>query len=172
MPPWSQVVIKRPAYAWSCMPCWHQDPRYLYMHSIDLVWPNALDCIAGSAWNQINRNSTNGLVPVCSNSSALEMELLQFCTKPSIYFLQENAITCPEMGWYCQHQPHSSTVLECVLNYWLFYIKKNIDVFGISWHWCDPDLIHWGWETHICIGNLTNIGSDDNPLSDSMLKYC
>ena len=30
----------------------------------------------------------NGLVQDCSNSSALAMELLQFCTKPSIYFLQ------------------------------------------------------------------------------------
>ena len=28
----------------------------------------------------------DGLVHVCSNSSALAMELLQFCTKPSIYY--------------------------------------------------------------------------------------
>ena len=40
-------------------------------------------------------------------------------------------------------------------------------------------LTHWGRVTHICVGNLTIIGSDNglslvgaNPLAESMLEYC
>ena len=37
--------------------------------------------------NEISENpkALNGLVQDCSNSSALAMELLQFCTKPSCF---------------------------------------------------------------------------------------
>ena len=37
---------------------------------------------------QSRANKIDGLVQDCSNSSALAMELLQFCTKPSKYELE------------------------------------------------------------------------------------
>ena len=40
----------------------------------------------GSMHSQV-RHESNGLVQDCSNSSALAMELLQSCTKPSKYHL-------------------------------------------------------------------------------------
>ena len=52
--------------------------------------------------------------------------------------------------------------------------------------WSEPCLTHWGRVTHICVGNLTIIGSDNGlspgrrqaispgakPLSKQMLEYC
>ena len=34
---------------------------------------------------QVTEHSMDGLVQDCNNSSALAMELLQSCTKPSVY---------------------------------------------------------------------------------------
>ena len=37
----------------------------------------------------------------CSNSSALAMELLQSCAKPSIYWVQYNIESAPQCAWFC-----------------------------------------------------------------------
>ena len=46
-----------------------------------------------------------------------------------------------------------------------------------KYFWYYWPLTHWGRETHICIGSLTIIGSDNGlvsakPLSEPMMEYC
>ena len=60
-----------------------------------------------------------------------------------------------------------------LLQYWTFYIgtsnlSNSYIVLGILWSWFMPiaprSLTHWGRVTHICLGNLTNIDSDNGLL--------
>ena len=80
------------------------------------------------------RRNIDGLVQNCCNSSALAMELLQFCTMPLIYILIKNTpwhaslITC--MSTHCAHIGETVlTKLRCFtwcLLKWIF----------VSWGLC------------------------------------
>ena len=80
----------------------------------------------------------DGLAQDCSNSSALAMELLQSCTKPSTR-LPMNQFT----------KKTNRIFAELSLN------------FNVS-SGCSAELVlsHWGRVMHICISKLTTIGSD------------
>ena len=95
-------------------PCWWIPFTYLPMIQFSLSFTFV---IIGQAVLPLNH--LEGLVQNCSNSSALAMELLQYCTKPSIW----RALPV--------HEPYEAV-----------------------------SLTHWGWVMHICVCNLTIIGSD------------
>ena len=60
----------------------------------------------------------NGLVQDCSNSSALAMELLQSCTKPSTWFL---LFMCLATSHYLKPCRSASIRFLIVIKYWLIY---------------------------------------------------
>ena len=74
----------------------------------------------------------------CSNSNALAMELLPSCTKPSIWRLADS-----------------------YLQAWSFWKQFHSGHFAYNVHHCAEVLTHWGRVTHICVGDLTIIGSDN-----------
>ena len=91
----------------------------LYVHACVQV----LTC-----WGRVMHTYIDGLVQDCSNSSALAMELLQSCTKPSIYASVNEAIT----GW--DHVlfwwPDIHTILE--KKYWQRYGILFLNLFFIT----------------------------------------
>ena len=52
----------------------------------------------------------------------------------------------------------------CTRLVWKTHIKRFIMTKVEAWHNVIAWLTHWGWVTHICVGNLTIIGSN-NALS-------
>ena len=64
-----------------------------------------------------------------------------------------------------------------MLSFLFYYV--NLPKVELLVNLCVSTLIDWGRVVHICIGNLTIIGSDNclrlvgaMPLSEPMLKYC
>ena len=121
----------------------------------------------------------------CSNSSTLAVELLQSCSEPLMYALhsallpiekhvESNAPFTHVIAWYigkpfgiCLLLRKFLSLAECVyLNLWTSLhelVKSKISLSPISdgfalylWH-----LTHWGRVTHICVGDLTIIDSDN-----------
>ena len=86
----------------------------------------------------------DGLVQERRNSSAIAMELRLSCTNPSISWLA--------MTWLHQELAYQAMILT------LFALNELGAVGKI--------LIHWGRVTHICVGNLTIIGSDNGSWPD------
>ena len=79
-------------------------------------------------WSIRIKTHINGLVQDCSNSCVLAVELLQSCTKPSIYFPQRNgieniykmAITLSLKQSVNTLRPRDTTICVCELeHYWL-----------------------------------------------------
>ena len=55
-----------------------------------------------------------------------------------------------------------SEILIIIQNF--SFMKMHLKISPAKWRSCCPggdELIHWGWVTHICVGNLTIIGSDN-----------
>ena len=81
---WVCLASSRHKPGWAILPLlcgllWGQ------ITSLDLTWPyqDQLICVAVRAWWENVKSHFDGLTQDCSNSSALAMELLQSCTKPS-----------------------------------------------------------------------------------------
>ena len=82
------------------------------------------------------------------------------------------------IGMYCKLD------LKAHFSNFIWNLKKKILLKMLSatqWPFCLSlsELTHWGRVTHICVGNLTIIGSDNGlshrrakPLSEPMLGYC
>ena len=78
---------------------------------------------------------------------------------------------------HIQDEPH--ILCDCLLT--CGYLRRKTHGPHVE-HCCIPQcvaLTHWGRVTHICVGNLTIIGSDNGlspvgakPLSEPMLEYC
>ena len=79
----------------------------------------------------------DGLVQDCGISGAFVLEIPQSCTKPLIYF----GVNCVTPGWG-------------VGGYKLVFSKHYFENIVSL-------LTHWGWVTHICVGKLAIIGSDN-----------
>ena len=75
----------------------------------------------------------DGLVQDCSNSSALAMELLQSCTKPSIYSQDRYSNCLPEHFCDMSHMEHYyiyTTDWTKTVSWWLVSPKHQQ-----AWHW-------------------------------------
>ena len=87
-------------------------------------------------WNILNMSEwyINGIVQDCSKSSALAMELLQSCTKPSI----------------CTEQSRTQSCAFC----WdiLYPMKSSMNLLLLlPWEWMRPqraERYHWSWDVY------------------------
>ena len=84
-----------------------------------------------------------GLVQDCSNSSELAMELLQSRTKPLMLYNTFKCHYCNILSDTCTVWPVKPTLTHLLRTY-----NKH-------------PLTHWGRVTHICVGKLTIIASDN-----------
>ena len=93
-------------------------------------------CITRPQWVKQSIFHTEGWVQDCSNSIANALELLQSCSKPLIYVMQ---------------QSYRPLYIHCY-GYHEFIIRCMHTISS-------KPLTHWAWVTHMC--NLTIIGSDN-----------
>ena len=69
--------------------------------------------------------------------------------------------------------PHKGPAIWSNHVFIVFILNKLLTKqLGCSWferQWCSCDITlitHWGWVTHICVGNLTTIGSNNDLSPD------
>ena len=67
------------------------------------------------------------------------------------------------MSIFLQHQADITKLLKCVMLTWIMLLNPDI-VTLLNLVFSFPNMVvltHWGRATHICVGNLTIIGSDN-----------
>ena len=64
----------------------------------DLKWPFLSMCLTYKIWHFFDTDYINGWVQDCSISIANTLEIMQSCTKPSMYDLEEN-VQIHLLGW-------------------------------------------------------------------------
>ena len=118
---------------------------FLWVQSMIYVLPVKLPCCGQYHIDGVVQDCSNS---IASNSIALAMEFLQSCAKPLMLYY-ERALTT------------SNCIIQCNLNR---MIISQCPMFG-KYHFVQG-LTHWGRVTHICVGKLTIIGSDNGLSPD------
>ena len=84
------------------------------------------------------------------------MCLQKLCKCTIIYYY--NASLCKKVRHYFHHNFVLFT-FNSKLSFLFYYV--NLPKGEVLVNLCVSTLINWGWVTHICVGNLTIIGSDN-----------
>ena len=107
------------------------------------IWHDAGDVI----WSYAAGSAVyiNGFVQDCSISSALALEILQSCTKPSIYRWY---FVCLVMVWYCSVLSQTFTVTLLVLSVWYHGPNASKVALDLSHDSFDDELGIWLKKSH------------------------
>ena len=91
----------------------------------------------------------------------------------ALFFFDENSV--PSLNRKLHFQDLIQSYYDATTKPWVLLLPWHFILHQTGCHWCylpfyggkkrskdsEVTLIHWGWETYICVSKLTSIGSDN-----------